>query len=55
MGTPIIYGTDFSTYVRSVRMAFEDQLVDVSVIRGEQKQAAHLARKSVRHRACLRA
>ncbi|HUH86225.1 MAG TPA: glutathione S-transferase family protein [Stellaceae bacterium] len=49
MATPIIYGTDFSTYVRTTRMTFEEkpaqyQLVDVSVIRGEQKQAAHLAR-----------
>lgn len=47
--TPIVYGTEFSTYVRSVRMAFEEkpaayQLEDVSVIRGEQKQPAHLAR-----------
>lgn len=49
MGTPIIYGTPFSTYVRTARMAFEEkpalyQLVDVSVIGGEQKQPAHLAR-----------
>jgi glutathione S-transferase len=49
MATPILYGTEFSTYVRSARMAFEEkpaqyELVDVSVIRGEQKQAAHLAR-----------
>src|ERR1051326_8452638 len=47
--TPIVYGTEFSTYVRSVRMAFEEkgaayQLHDVSVLNGEQKQAAHLAR-----------
>jgi len=47
--TPIVYGTEFSTYVRSVRMAFEEkgaayQLHDVSVLKGEQKQAAHLAR-----------
>ena len=46
---PIVYGTEFSTYVRSVRMAFAEkaadyELVDVSVLRGEQKQAAHLAR-----------
>jgi len=49
MAAPIIYGTDFSTYVRTVRMAFEEKpaqyrLVDVSVIRGEHKQPAHLAR-----------
>jgi glutathione S-transferase len=47
--TPIVYGTEFSTYVRSVRMAFEEkaaqyELRDVSVLRGEQKQQAHLAR-----------
>jgi glutathione S-transferase len=47
--TPIIYGTEFSTYVRSVRMAFEEKaaaykLDDVSVIKGEQKQGPHLAR-----------
>ena len=45
MATPIIYGTEFSTYVRTVRMAFEEkpaqyELRDVSVIRGEQKQPA---------------
>ncbi len=49
MATPIIYGTEFSTYVRTARMAFEEkpasyQLVDVSVIKGEQKQSAHLVR-----------
>jgi glutathione S-transferase len=49
MATPIIYGTEFSTYVRTARMAFEEkpaqyELVDVSVIRGEQKQPGHLAR-----------
>ena len=47
--TPIVFGTEFSTYVRSVRMAFEEKgaaykLEDVSVIRGEQKQQRHLAR-----------
>jgi glutathione S-transferase len=47
--TPIVYGTEFSTYVRSVRMAFEEKgaeykLSDVSVVRGEQKQSSHLAR-----------
>ena len=47
--TPIIYGTEFSTYVRSVRMAFEEKgveykLNDVSVLKGEQKQPTHLAR-----------
>jgi glutathione S-transferase len=47
--TPIVFGTEFSTYVRSVRMAFEEKgaeykLEDVSVIKGEQKQGPHLAR-----------
>lgn len=47
--TPIVYGTEFSTYVRSVRMAYEEkaaeyQLQDVSVVRGENKLAAHLVR-----------
>lgn len=46
---PIVYGTEFSTYVRSVRMAFEEKAVeyqheDVSVVRGENKLAAHLVR-----------
>jgi glutathione S-transferase len=49
MATPIIYGTDMSTYVRTARMTFEEipaayELVDVSVVRGECKQPAHLAR-----------
>src|SRR5215831_382055 len=49
MATPIVYGTEFSTYVRTVRMAFEEKsaaynLADVSVIKGEQKQPPHLAR-----------
>jgi glutathione S-transferase len=47
--TPIVYGTEFSTYVRSVRMAFEEKgadykLHDVSVLKGEQRQSPHLAR-----------
>jgi glutathione S-transferase len=47
--TPIIYGTEFSTYVRSVRMAFEEKgaeykVQDVNVLTGEQKQPAHLVR-----------
>ncbi len=49
MATPIIYGTEMSTYVRTVRMASEEkpaqyEIVDVSVVRGEHKQPAHLAR-----------
>jgi glutathione S-transferase len=47
--TPIVYGPEFSTYVRSVRMAFEEKgakytLHEVSVLKGEHKQPAHLAR-----------
>jgi glutathione S-transferase len=47
--TPIVFGTEFSTYVRTVRMAFEEKgaeykLEDVSVIKGEQKQSPHLTR-----------
>jgi glutathione S-transferase len=47
--TAHVYGTEFSTYVRSVRLAFEEKgagytLHDVSVLRGEQKHAAHLTR-----------
>jgi glutathione S-transferase len=49
MATPIIYGTEMSTYVRTARLAFEEkpaqyELVDVSVVRGEVKSPAHLAR-----------
>jgi len=49
MAKPIVYGTELSTYVRSVRMAFAEksvdyELSDVSVVKGEQKQASHLAR-----------
>lgn len=47
--TPTIYGTPLSTYVRSLRMAFEEKgaeykLQDVNLLTGEHKQAAHLAR-----------
>jgi glutathione S-transferase len=47
--TPNVYGTEFSTYIRSVRIAFEEKgaaykLHDVNVLKGEQKQPAHLAR-----------
>jgi glutathione S-transferase len=49
MATPIIYGPEMSTYVRTVRMAFEEkpaqyEMVDVSLMKGEQKQPGHLAR-----------
>jgi glutathione S-transferase len=47
--TPIVFGTELSTYVRTVRMAFEEKgaaykLEDVSVVKGEQKQPPHLTR-----------
>ena len=49
MAAPIIYGTEMSTYVRTARMSLEEkpaqyELVDVSVVKGEVKQPAHLAR-----------
>ena len=49
MAAPIIYGTDMSTYVRTARMSLEEkpaqyELVDVSVVKGEVKQPAHLVR-----------
>jgi glutathione S-transferase len=49
MGMPVIFGTPFSTYVRTVRMVLEEksapcELVDVKVIAGEHKQPEHLAR-----------
>src|SRR5690242_7108284 len=49
MATPIIYGTDMSTYVRTTRMVFEEkpaqyELVDVSVVKREVREPAHLAR-----------
>jgi glutathione S-transferase len=49
MATPIIYGTPFSTYVRTARMAFEEkaaayELVDVHVLGGAHKEPPHLAR-----------
>lgn len=47
--TPTIFGAPFSTYVRTVRMAFEEKgaeykVDDVSLLTGQHKQAAHLAR-----------
>lgn len=50
MATPIIYGPEMSTYVRTVRLAFEEkpaqyQMVDVSLVKREHKQPAHLARQ----------
>jgi glutathione S-transferase len=49
MGTPVIYGAEMSTYVRTVRLAFEEkpaqyEIVDVSLMKNEQKEPAHLAR-----------
>lgn len=48
MGTPIIYGPELSTYVRTVRLAFEEKgasykLEPVNVMAGENK-GAYLAR-----------
>lgn len=49
MTKPIVYGPTFSTYVRSVRMAFIEkgqdyELVHVDMLAGEHKASAHLAR-----------
>lgn len=49
MATPIIYGPDYSTYVRTVRLAFaekpaEYRLESVHMLGGETKQPAHLRR-----------
>lgn len=49
MGNPVVFGTPYSTYVRTVRMVLAEkgvpyELVDVSVMGGEQKQPEHLAR-----------
>ncbi len=49
MATPIIYGPDYSTYVRTVRLAFEEKpaeyrLEPVHILGGEGQQAGHLQR-----------
>jgi glutathione S-transferase len=49
MATPIIYGPEMSTYVRTARLVFEEkpaqyEMVDVDLRKGEQKAPAHLAR-----------
>lgn len=49
MATPIIYGPDYSTYVRTVRLAFaekpaEYRLEPIDMLGGETKQPAHLRR-----------
>ncbi len=49
MAAPIIYGPNFSTYVRSVRLALEEkpvsyQLTEVAMMQGEHKQPEFLKR-----------
>jgi glutathione S-transferase len=49
MAKPVIYGTPFSTYVRTARMCLEHkpaeyELVDVNVLAGETRQPPHLSR-----------
>jgi glutathione S-transferase len=49
MAKPTIYGTPFSTYVRTARMCLEEKgqdydLVDVNVLAGETRQHPHLGR-----------
>ena len=49
MGNPTVYGTPYSTYVRTTRIALAEkradyELVDVNVLSGQQKQPEHLAR-----------
>ena len=49
MATPIIYGPDYSTYVRTVRLAHEEKPVEyrlepVHILGGEAQQPGHLQR-----------
>jgi len=49
MAAPIIYGPQFSTYVRTVRLTLEEkpasyELIDVAMMQGAHKQAEFLAR-----------
>jgi len=49
MAAPIVYGPPISTYVRTVRLTLEEkpasyEFVDVSMLKGEHKEAPHLAR-----------
>jgi glutathione S-transferase len=49
MATPIVYGPDYSTYVRSVRLAFEEKpaeyrLEPVHILGGEAQQPGYLQR-----------
>ncbi len=49
MATPIVYGPDYSTYVRTVRLALEEKpveyhLMPVHILAGEARQPGHLQR-----------
>ena len=49
MATPIIYGPDYSTYVRTVRLAFEEKgaeyrLEPIHILGGEAQQPGYLQR-----------
>ncbi len=49
MASPVVYGPDYSTYVRTVRLAFEEKpaeyrLEPVHIMGGEAQQAGHLQR-----------
>lgn len=49
MSEPVVYGDPISTYVRSVRLALAEKgvqhsLVVVDLIKGQHKEAAHMAR-----------
>jgi glutathione S-transferase len=50
MANPIVYGPDYSTYTRTVRMALEEKPVEyelqpVNMLGGETQSAAHLQRQ----------
>lgn len=50
MATPVIYGPEYSTYVRTVRLALEEKpaeyrLEHVDMLGGETQNPAHLARQ----------
>jgi len=49
MAAPIVYGPDYSTYVRTVRLALEEkgvayQFVDVKMLEGQHREPEHLKR-----------
>jgi glutathione S-transferase len=49
MATPIVYGPQYSTYVRTARLALEEkgaayELVDVKMLEGAHKEPEHLKR-----------